>query len=256
MASKTNKYEGDRSGAPNTDDEEDYERDYVQFSRPGGLSASEIRHMEAEDRERDRLMAKDFAMWDRSQGLPAGVTGFLLDGKIVNIPKRSTKNASFAVADAARAGRSSPRGEKDLCEKCGCMVVLEDHEARCAAPVPADREESDKLRRMAWLGDAEHSLDVRRFLVVTGVGVADLEVKSQVFRSHAARARYYRANPGVMSVPGTEGRSDAALANLFNASYVGEYRKQYLRKVLSVGSKDVVFPGYLAPHFKGGFPYP
>lgn len=233
-----------------SEDEEDYARDYAQFSSNAGLNVAEWREMEDEDQKRWDDSQREFMEYLRSR---PNVTGVVADGKITRLPKR---------APGPRAGNTSGSSlvatvtgpEKKRCDKCGFVVLWEGHEARCRLPTAWDSVHSDKIRSMAWLGDAAHTLDVRRFLVVTGVPAADLEVRAQEFRGRAARAQYYRDHPGIESPADGDTRPESALAILFNASYCGEYRKRYLRRQLSIEREGVEFPGYLEPHLRG-FPF-
>lgn len=240
-----------RGATPVSDDEEDYARDYVQFSGNAGASTAEWRGMEEEDKKRWDSSRREFLEFQRLRPM---MTGVVINGKISRFPQRAPR---FSAGDPV--GSSSPVFGADVpvrkkCDKCGFVVLWEGHEARCRVPAASDSVHSDRVRSMAWLGDAVHTLDVRRFLLVVGTPVAELEVRAQEYRGGHVRARYYRDFPGVEPIEEVSGKPESALATLFNASYCGDYRRKYLRRVLSIEARDVGFPGYLEPHFRG-FPF-
>lgn len=267
MDSKTNKEKEKadaRFGSKRLVEEDiDFMHDAKQFSSSGGLNTSEMLHMQHEDEVaadkayadyKASRMGKALQAWDKAQyraALPLSVTGVVVDGKIVSLPSRLVASAG---TDAAGRIASESRGDKGLCVKCNCVVRLEGHEARCVAPRRESLEDSDLFRKMAWLGDGLHSLDVKRYLVAIGVETSQLEVRAQYFRSKTMRARYFRDNPGDWHGYDPDQVSDVVVANLFGASYVGQYRKDYLRAMLDLGQQSVWFPGRLAVYFEG-FPY-
>lgn len=149
--------------------------------------------------------------------------------------------------------------DKVVCVTCGFMVRPHGHSRRCRVPVPAGL--SERIRRMAWLGDAQHTADVRSYLLVVGTSLPDLEVRAQEYLVYTARAAYFRdyPNPEVPAV----GRSDHSLSHAFGANYFGGFRAQYLRDSFGLGrlprethvaGLDFDFPSYLSV-FLNGFPF-
>jgi len=144
--------------------------------------------------------------------------------------------------------------DKIVCTTCGFMVRPHGHAGRCRVAVPAGLAE--RIRRMAWLGDAQHTADVRTYLLVVGTPLVELEVKAQDYLNRKTQAAYYREYPSP-EVPAV-GRSEHSLSSAFEANYYGDFRACYLRDTFGLGrlprethvsGPDFNFPSYLSVFF-------
>jgi len=121
-------------------------------------------------------------------------------------------------------------GEKGLCLKCSCIVRLDGHDLRCR-PVTSYSTDSDN--KLAWIGDALHTLDVRLNLLAASVPSTNLQLSAESYLSASSQSAYLtsigKELPGYVS---THGRS-----TVFETLYTGEFRDAYLvwfRRQLSV----------------------
>jgi len=130
-------------------------------------------------------------------------------------------DASFALVSVRKA----------YCESCSCVVNHVGHALRCVAvPSTQSHVQVDKVRRLAWLGDALHTFDVRHSLLLKDVAASELQSKAQSFLTAASQSHWYSIlSSGVPQDslvlplgPSLRQRSDA-----FEASYRGEFRLQY-----------------------------
>lgn len=161
--------------------------------------------------------------------------------------------AGSASEEQVRSGESEPvvvKKPKAFCTRCQCVVVCEGHEQRCVNPrVVSDSTSS--IRRMGWVGDVVHQLDVRRYLIAVGIPDDELQWKAQQYVERSAQAEYFSKVPSP-PVPALGG-SVKQLSAAFEANYCGEFRLQYLR--VTFGSQVNYFmPSYMSPHM-GGFPF-
>lgn len=141
--------------------------------------------------------------------------------------------------------------KKARCGHCGCMVNPFGHKERCG-PVPAvESAYKSEMRRLSWLGDAVHRLDVRKYLLFDGITDAELEQKSQEYVSREAQAAYFStvSDPDLLS----RGASVNLRSEAFEANYYGKFRKDYVENELVVDG-DMVVPGFLRV-FVPDFPF-
>lgn len=109
------------------------------------------------------------------------------------------------------------------CPVCECFVKVEGHEDRC---VVADSELKSKMRRLAWLGDVRHTADVRIMLLNMPLEDAELQVIAARYLSRGHQASFY-AGYDKHKVPAMS-TSERSRSTAFEASYVGDFRRDYL----------------------------
>jgi hypothetical protein len=129
---------------------------------------------------------------------------------------------------------------KVLCAKCGFLVRPEGHESRCA---PGGQGSGiPKFVPAAWVGDAVHTLDVRRVLVSR---VMDPAARHNAYISYVKgeeMARYYLdLVDKPEEVIKTQGKlpSTHNLATMFEAHYRGAFRENYLIATFGLTGAEV-----------------
>lgn len=147
-------------------------------------------------------------------------------GMIVN-PVGHKERCGGRVTAALAAGVVEIAG-KVQCAVCGFVVRAEGHADRCRPVV--DRNVVSGLRRAAWLGDALHTVDVRVALLLAGLEDKQLQVEATRLSSATAQAAFYKQWHG-RKVKAASGSEDK-LAQAFEASYNGRFRRRYIRDVL------------------------
>lgn len=210
---------GNSSPVPGlSDSEADYAADMRQFGSGGGLNVAELRAMMQEDRDRDEREREECS-------------------NLLLLPDRRS-------GSGLDSGGSHTRTAKAFCSVCGFDVNPVGHGGRCRVRVRSPVEVS-RVRRMAWLGDAAHAMDVRRYLLLTGVPDSQLEVRAQAYISQEAQARYFCTvdNPDVPA----GGTSVARLSAAFEANYYGSFRAAYLQRTFPLRGQDFTVSWYLVP---------
>lgn len=139
--------------------------------------------------------------------------------------------------------------DRGRCDTCGFIVKLDGHEERCKKPVMPS---GDKLllSRRAWLGDVQHRLDVRVYVLLSGVPDKARGQVEERFVERGAQAAWYKAYQGDKEAAG--GTSEHSLSTAFEASYVGIFRAAYVADQLML-REDVVVDGDLM-RFVTGLP--
>lgn len=120
---------------------------------------------------------------------------------------------------------------KQHCAKCDCMVRWEGHEERCRVKSVGGWTDQ---RKASFYGDTVQKLDVQlamRFLAIP----CDLWGETMVlYTSNLAMATYMR------TVINGDQRSNHSLGTLFEASYFGDFRVNYLRAVFPTVCDNVL----------------
>jgi len=147
-------------------------------------------------------------------------------------------------------GSTSSQGkvEKVRCGTCGFMVNPVGHEQRCQLRDQHSQEATARMRRMAWLGDATHTADVRVFLLCSGVAFKDLQTEAQSYVEASAQADFYVSAES--SKERALGVSTKQLSTAFEASYRGAFRYEYVSKrlpLLLTASLSTDLSGFVQP---------
>jgi len=125
---------------------------------------------------------------------------------------------------------------KAVCSDCRYLVAVIQHSQSCeVVQSSALHSVVDRVRRLAWLGDALHTADVRCSLLSEGVPSSELQLRLQFLCSTGAQAAWYkRSLEGLGASPSVKplGSSDRQVADAFEASYVDGFRALYCRDVL------------------------
>jgi len=123
---------------------------------------------------------------------------------------------------------------KVLCSTCGFLVRPEGHDLRCSinghSSMSAEQvktaEQISLLRRRAWVGDAQHTTDIRLVLLSADVPDKELAVIESSLRDKVNQAEFWKSYPGPKVEP--QGSSDHSVSQAFEASYEGAFRRVYL----------------------------
>lgn len=121
--------------------------------------------------------------------------------------------------------QSGPTVEKEFCQVCSFFVNPVGHDQRCRPHSSFALD--DDVKRDAWIGDALHTLDVRKRLVSGGMWTARLSIACDAFKSGEAQAAYLRIR-GFNNEYSERLQSDRTLSTLFEAHYETRYRTEYL----------------------------
>jgi ribosomal protein S27AE len=122
------------------------------------------------------------------------------------------------------------RLRKAFCNKCGFLVVYEDHVDRCQNS--RDRtKDAVRMKRRAWVGDALLLLDVRTALLADVVDTKHLTImcSQHICDSNLAALYVAYAKAGVQYSYPALGESTRQLAQAFEANY-STVRKLFLKE--------------------------
>lgn len=205
-------------------------------------------------RERARVVSAEAQRGSADVG--GSATGRLLgarDEGYVDVAGFKGSVAGSVSEEQVRSGeneQAAAKKPKAFCTRCQCMVVCEGHEQRCVNPRVVS-DSTSTVRRMGWVGDVVHQLDIRRYLIALGVPDDELQWRAQQYVERSAQAEYFSKvdSPPVPALGGSVKQLSAA----FEASYYGEFRLQYLRVTFS-SQANYFMPSYMSPHM-GGFPF-
>lgn len=135
----------------------------------------------------------------------------------------------------SRVGAQPDKPAKQFCTECEFMVVMEGHEERCRPQpvrevkwngvVRSDLSSSD-IRRLAWVGDAMHKLDLRLLLMATGAEDGQLQIEAAKYEERQAQAEWYDKYEGEKFDSASTGVKSRSTA--FEASYYGVFRREYV----------------------------
>jgi len=126
--------------------------------------------------------------------------------------------------------------EKTKCDSCGtyggCKLFDSDDDCKAGDITALPLIDEGKLLRRAWLGDAQHSLDVRMCLSMTNANGYERERSEIALTSDKARACWYSAFRG-QKQPAID-QSEISKSIAFGASYCGVFRATYMADQLTL----------------------
>lgn len=145
----------------------------------------------------------------------------------------------------ARVRVSSDRSftvSKVFCGACKFFVALDGHELRCDPQGSVSLHlETASMRRLAWVGDVLHHMDVRLTVLSRDVPVGELDTFAQRYVSAEAQSRYMHSmdmdSPLVVHKP--LGTSVRQLSTAFEANYFGAFRSSYFQSTFQCSPPDL-----------------